>query len=645
MTQPQVRPYGSWLSPISASEVFAKAVFFGCLRLDGGDLYWVEALPEGRSVIVRRQPGGQITRLTPDGFDVRTRVHEYGGADFLVANGVVYFSQFADQRLYRQPLGGAPEPFTTGEGLRYADAVLDEQRGRLIAVREDHTTGGQQAVNTLVALPLSGGSPGEVLVSGNDFYAGPRLSPDGRWLAWLTWNHPNMPWDGTELWVAELAPDGALGPPTLVAGGPAESIFQPAWSPDGSLYWVSDQSGWWNLYRQRARSGAIEALCPMEAEFGQPQWLLGPATYAFVSAELVFCYYAQNGFDHLASLDTRTLQLTPVALPYTGLFEIAAAPDQVFFTGGSGTHPWSLVRLELASGQMEVVRAMREMSIDREDISEAQPIEFPTGGGLSAHAFYYPPRNRRYRAPAGGRPPLLVIAHGGPTGATMAVMRYSVQYWTTRGFAVLDVNYGGSTGFGRAYRQRLAGQWGLVDVADCVNGARYLAEQGLVDGDRLAIAGGSAGGFLALCALTFYDTFKAGASYFGISDLEAMAKDTHKFEARYLDGLVGPYPDQRDVYVARSPLYHLHRLARPLILFQGLDDPIVPPNQSQMMFEAVRARELPVAYVAFPGEQHGFVKAENNIRSLEAELYFYSRIFKFELAEPVEPVMIENLEG
>jgi dipeptidyl aminopeptidase/acylaminoacyl peptidase len=640
---PQIAPYGSWKSPISADDVFAKVVGLGGIQLDGDCLYWAESRPEGRTVIVCQPPQQPARDVTPPGYNARTRVHEYGGGAYLAAGGLVYFSNFADQRLYRHAPGAEPQPFTRREGKRYADAILDDTHGRILAVREDHTGDAPQPVNTLVGIRAAGDDDGQVLVSGNDFYATPRLNPEGTRLAWLTWNHPNMPWDGTELWLAELLPDGALGRRTLVAGGETESIFQPQWSPDGLLYFVSDRTGWWNLYRWHEREGRTEALCPMEAEFGQPQWQFGMSTYGFASADMLICTYARGGYDHLAALDTRTRRLQEWDLPYTVIRGVRVAPGHAFFIGGSVTEPTALVRLDLATGEARALRRSQEAAINAAQVSAGQAIEFPTEQGLTAHGFFYPPRNPGFAGPQGELPPLLVMSHGGPTAATVSVFQNKIQYWTTRGIAVLDVNYGGSTGYGRAYRERLKGQWGLVDVADCVNGARHLVAQGMVDGHRLAIRGGSAGGYVTLCALTFHDLFSAGASYYGVSDLEALAKDTHKFESRYLDGLVGPYPERRDLYVARSPIHHIERLACPLILLQGLDDPVVPPNQSEMMFDALRSRGLPVAYLTFPGEQHGFVKAENNKRALEAELYFYSRIFGFDLAEAVEPVPIENL--
>ncbi|MCC7261995.1 MAG: S9 family peptidase, partial [Candidatus Latescibacteria bacterium] len=417
--------------------------------------------------------------------------------------------------------------------------------------------------------------------------------------------------------------------------------FQPEWSPDGCLHFISDYTGWWNLYRWRG--GRVEALWPLEAEFGKPQWGFAPSAYAFASAQELVATYVRGGTAHLARLNLTTGKVTPVDTPYTEINELRAGPGLAVFIGGSPTEPRSLVRLDLGSGRMEVLRRSRQLHLDPGYLSMPQAIEFPTGKGLTAHGFFYAPTNRDFAGLPGEKPPLLVMSHGGPTGATTTAFDGEIQFWTSRGIGVLDVNYGGSTGYGRAYRQRLDGQWGIVDMEDCANGARYLVAQGLADGERLAITGGSAGGYTTLCALTFLDLFRAGASYYGISDLEAMARDTHKFESRYLDRLIGPYPERQDLYRERSPIHFAERLSCPLILLQGLEDKVVPPNQAEMMLAAMRAKGLPVAYLPFAGEQHGFRRAETIVRAIEAELYFYSRVFGFELAEPVEPVAIENL--
>ncbi|MFW6107678.1 MAG: prolyl oligopeptidase family serine peptidase, partial [bacterium] len=494
---------------------------------------------------------------------------------------------------------------------------------------------------TLCAVPLDGAGEPEVLVAGHDFFSTPRLSPDGSALAWLAWDHPRMPWDGTELCVSEVRPDGSIGEPRRVAGGPGESVLDPAWSPNGRLHFVSDRSNWWNLYREV--EGGVEPLCEMEAEFAAPQWVFRRPMYAFAGSGRIVCSYTRDGEWHLGVLDTKTGALRRVDVPYTDISYVAADGGRALFLGGSPTDPSGIVLLDLAAGRADVLRASTDRTVDDGYLSEPEPIEFPTTGGQTAHALFYAPRNADVAGPAGERPPLLVKIHGGPTSACSSDLSLGLQFWTSRGFAVVDVNYGGSTGYGRAYRDRLKGRWGVVDVEDCVHAARFLSVRGSVDPDRLAIRGGSAGGYTTLCALTFRDTFKAGASYFGVSDAAALATETHKFESRYLDGLIAPYPEGRDLYGERSPIHHVEKLDCPLILFQGLEDEIVPPNQAETMFEALKAKGVPVAYLPFEGEQHGFRVAANIKRTLEAELYFYSRVFGFEPADDVEPVDIANL--
>ncbi|HAA31360.1 MAG TPA: peptidase [Cyanobacteria bacterium UBA8553] len=657
MTKAQIAPYGSWKSPITADLIVAGTIGLGQIVLDGEDVYWSEGRPSegGRNAIARRTPDGQISDVTPSPFNARTRVHEYGGGAFTVKDGTIYFSNFADQRLYKQTPDTEPQPLTPdfsllsqGGARRYADAVVDSQRQRIICVLEDHTNGGHEPVNTLVSISLDNGEDIKVLASGSDFYSSPRLSPDGSQLAWLSWNHPNMPWDGTQLWVAQIQDDGSLDEAKCVAGGVNESIFQPEWSPDGVLYFVSDRTNWWNLYRWLSprSSGEIEGVdpvCPLEAEFGLPQWVFGMSTYGFESSDRIICTYTQKGNWQLASLDLKTKQLEAIETPYTDILSLQVANGRVVFIGGSATQPTAIVQMDLATRHIEVLRQSSELEIDKGYLSTPQAIAFPTENHLTAYAFFYPPNNKDYIAPTGEKPPLIVKSHGGPTAATSSAFNLKIQYWTSRGFAFVDVNYGGSTGYGRNYRQRLKDNWGIVDVDDCANVAKYLAQEGLVDGDRLAIAGGSAGGYTTLAALTFRDVFKAGASYYGVSDLEALATDTHKFESRYLDGLIGPYPERKDLYEQRSPLHFTDQLSCPVIFFQGLEDKVVPPNQAEMMVDALKAKGLPVAYVAYEGEQHGFRRAENIKRTLDGEFYFYSRVFGFEPAESVEPVPIDNL--
>ncbi|MBA3257554.1 MAG: S9 family peptidase [Pyrinomonadaceae bacterium] len=645
MPEPKIAPYGSWKSPITSDLIVSSSVGLSQPTIAGQDLYWVEMRPSegGRNVIVRLDASGAATDVNPPPFNARTRVHEYGGGDYVVSDGVIYFSNFADQRLYKQILGGELRPITPEADLRYADASVDAKRRRLICVREDHTVAAREAVNTLVSIGLDGVNDGEqVLVGGNDFYSSPRVSSDGTRLAWLTWDHPQMPWDGTELWTGDFQADGSLTKTRRVAGSITESIFQPEWSPDGTLYFVSDRNGWWNLYRRRA-DGEIETVTELTSELGGPQWIFGMSNYGFESADKIICTYYERGMSQLASIDSRTRKLQPIDTNYTDITFLRAAPGQTVFRAGSPAEPPSIVRLDLNTRTFDVLRRSNNLDIHTGYLSSPRAIEFPTTDGLTAHGFFYPPQNLDYRAPGGERPPLLVKSHGGPTSAAATALSLTIQYWTSRGIGVLDVNYGGSTGYGRAYRERLKDQWGVVDVDDCANGARHLVSQGEVDGNRLMITGGSAGGYTTLCALTFRDTFKAGASHYGVSDAEALAKETHKFESRYLDGLFGPYPEKQDIYFQRSPINFTDRLSCPAIFFQGTEDKVVPRNQAEVMVQALRTKGIPVAYIPFEGEQHGFRQAKTIKRALDGELYFYSRVFGFELAEDVEPVQIDNL--
>ncbi len=640
----KTKSYGSWKSPITSDLIISGIIGLGQIALDGDDLYWVETRPteKGRCTIVKREPAGSTSDVTPMPFNARTLVHEYGGGSFVLSQGTVFFSNFTDQRLYRQEVNAAPRAITPERDWRYADGLIDRLRNRMICVREDHTAAETEAVNTIVSIDLDGKDEQRVLASGNAFYSSPRLNPDANKLAWITWNHPNMPWDGTELWVADIQPGGSLINKTLVAGGPEESIFQPEWSPDGVLYFVSDRTGWWNLYR--LHNGKPKAVYPMEAEFGLPQWGFGMSTYGFESPGRIICTYIKHGISHLAILDTKSGKLENIQSPYTKMEGIRTRDHQAFFIAASPIESTSIVRFDLLNGKFETLQRSSKLEIDPGYISVPQTIEFPTEDRLTAHAFFYPPRNKDFVAPRGELPPLVVMSHGGPTAATSPILRLGIQYWTSRGIAVLDVNYGGSTGYGREYRNRLMSNWGIVDVDDCVNGAKFLAGRGEVDGHRMAITGGSAGGYTTLCALVFRVVFKAGASHYGVSDLEALEVDTHKFESRYTHSLVAPYPERADLYRERSPIHHTHRLSAPVIFFQGLEDKIVPPNQAEMMVNALLEKGLPVAYVTFEGEQHGFRQAANIKRALDGEFYFYSRVFGFETADEIEPVPISNLE-
>ncbi len=642
----KLAPYGSWQSPITADTIVADSIGIGSIVIDGTDIYWLESRPQeaGRSAIVCRTADGRITDITPPEYNVRNRVHEYGGAPYTVMGGQVYFSNSSDGCLYAQNLHGENplnvRQLTFDKTKRYADPVVDTRRQQLICIQEEHDSTAHEALNTIVSINLTNPKDIRVLAGGCDFYAAPRLSPDGSKLAWLSWNHPNLPWDGTNLQVANIE-KGYLSQPTLVAGGANEAIFQPQWSSNDTLYFISDRTGWGNLYRWH--NGRVEDICHLDAEFSLPQWVFGMSTYALLGKNRIVCTYTQSGIWHLALINTITKHLTPLNVRYTDISNVCAMGNSVVCCAASATQASKLVSIDLLTQKRQIIKRSSRVDLDPGYLSVPKSIEFLTDDGFTAHAFYYPPTNKDYQAEPDSKPPLLVKSHGGPTAATSTQLSLKTQYWTSRGFAVVDVNYGGSTGYGKAYRHRLDGKWGIVDVDDCTQAAVYLAEQGLVDVDRMAISGGSAGGYTTLCALTFRDVFKAGASYYGVSDLASLAKDTHKFESRYLDRLVAPYPSGANVYADRSPLHFTDRLSCPTIFFQGLEDKVVPPNQAEMMVSALQDKGIPVAYVTFPEEQHGFRQAANIKRAITGEFYFYSRVFGFEPAEDIEPVAIINL--
>ena len=644
----ETAPFGSWRSPISALSVADDDVPLLEISCVGDNVYWLEGRPRdgGRHVLMRLSAGGDKTEITPKPFNVRTRVHEYGGGSYLATASSIFFANFADQRLYRQDIDGQVAPITpepeSPAADRFADLRITADEQLLVGVRERHPADGAEATNELIVLPADGSAPPRAVVSGHDFFASPRISPNGRQLAWLSWDHPQMPWDGTELWIGDFQVDGSVSNPRRVAGGPRESIFQPEWSPTGVLHFVSDRTGWWNLYR--LQHDTPEPLAPMEAEFGAPQWVFGMSRYAFLNDGRIAAQYSSGGFDNLGYLRPGE-SLQRAELPYSVLASTLSTDGHTLVTiAASPTAAPCAVRITPSTGAVEVLGRSVEDDVDPTYLARPRPISFPTDQGrATAYALYYPPTNADFVGARGELPPLIVESHGGPTSMTSAELDLKIQYWTSRGFGVVDVNYGGSSGFGRPYRERLNDNWGIVDTDDCINAARYLAEQGEVDGKRLAIRGGSAGGYTTLCALVFHDDFSAGASYYGVADLAALATDTHKFESRYLDGLIGPWPAAKDVYYERSPIHFADRLSCPVILFQGLEDEVVPPAQADVMVKALRAKRLPFAYLAFEGEQHGFRKAETTRRTLEAELFFYAQVFEFALADPIEPVPIENL--
>ena len=655
MTDRRVAPFGSWSSPISADMLASTEVRLAEPLLDDGQVYWREMRPSerGRGVVMRSDPWSSPTEVTHDGVNVRTTVHEYGGGAYQVHRGVIFYSDFDDQRLYRQdpdrePIALTPE--TDGKH-RFADGTTTDDGQWWIGVRERHEGAGgpRDVVNELVALPADGSGEAHVIASGRDFYADARVSPDGSMLSFLAWDLPWMPWDGCELFVGTFDGDPAVLTDVRHLAGKdgEESIWGPAWSPAGDLCFASDRSGWWNL--ERFRDGERHTLHPAEAEFGFPQWVFGSRSFGFLDDGRIVCWYDRMGVQSLAVLDPESGELLDLDLPHSALSfgpHLAVDGSTIVFIAGAPGLPDELVWLDFSSRSVEVIHRSGEVPVDGGFLSAPRQIEFPTDGDRTAFAHFYPPANAAHEGPHGTLPPLIVMSHGGPTGQSTQAFDLGMQFWTSRGFAVVDVNYGGSTGFGREFRQRLNGTWGITDTNDCLNAARFLAAQGEVDGARLLIRGGSAGGYTTLCALTFHDDFAAGASYYGISDLEPFATgDTHKFESRYEHTLVGPWPEAADDYRARSPIHFVDMISTPMLLLQGAEDEVVPPSQSEIMVDALAAKGLPYAYLLFEGEQHGFRMAETIRTAAEAELSFYCQILGIEPGDDIPRLSIENLAG
>jgi len=613
-------------------------------RIDGDQIYWLETRPDqsGRTSICRLGLGGhEPVELTAAPAYVRTRVHEYGGGEYDVRDGVIVYSEFRDGRLYRMDHDGDPQPLTPSGAFRYADLRVHPEHGLVLAVREDHSTSGEP-VNTIVALELDGHneSGGTVLCHGADFYSTPELSEDGQ-LAWTEWNHPNMPWDSTVIMVGRF--DGAaLVGARPVAGGAGESAVQPRWLSRDQLIFVSDRTGWWNLYLRR--EGFDRPLCPMDAEFSSPQWSLGLSPYAVFDDDHLLCTITRNGMPSIAMLTISNGTLAPVTAPAVGSLSVVTGPGVGAAVLGYPNRPTSLAIFDVEQQTWRDVVAAGPTVLEPDSVSCAEPVSW-SGDQGEVHGWFYPPTSLEYEAPADYLPPLITVSHGGPTGTALPYFQIGHQFWTSRGFAILDINYGGSAGYGRAYRDRLLGKWGIADVRDCADGALAMAEQGLADPARLIAKGASAGGYTILRALTATQVFSAGISLFGIADLEALAIETHKFESHYLDRLVGPYPEARDVYRERSPIDHADELSAPILLLQGLDDRVVPPDQAEAMANAAGLKGLPVALMMFEGEGHGFRGAETIRVSTQAQIYFLSQIFGIEPADRVPPIKIENFPG
>jgi dipeptidyl aminopeptidase/acylaminoacyl peptidase len=649
-------PYGSWPTPVTSELVVRAAARLGEVVVDGTDVWWAESRPSegGRTVLVRRSADGTTTDLLPPPWNARTRVHEYGGGAWAVAGGNVWFTDLADQRLYllaagsSEPVAVTPEPELPA-GVRHADLQVTPDGAAVIAVRETHAAGGAAAdvVHEVVRVERDGTST--VLVTGPDFVSDPRLSPDGGSLAWLQWQHPDMPWDAAELVVR--APDGTE---TVVAGGRSgaqpESVVQPTWDADGTLWFLADRTDVWSLYRWRP-GGEPELALDTGSDIAGPQWVFRQSRFTLLGDGRVVLAYGRGGADRLAVREPAGT-LREFGLEYAAFGQLAATGRSVVCVAGGPASEPVVLRVGVDDGASEVLRPARDLGLDAGWFSRPEHVTFPTVAGDSAdgrpgvgeaHALVYPPTNPQVTGPADERPPLLVLVHGGPTAAARTVLDLGVQYWTSRGFAVADVDYRGSTGYGRRYRDALRGRWGVADLDDVVSCARWLADAGRVDPARMAIRGGSAGGYTTLAALTFRPgVFAAGASHYGVADLAALAADTHSFESRYLDGLIAPWPAGADVYAARSPIHHTDALDTPLAVFQGDEDRVVPPEQAEMMVAALRDKGVPHAYLLFPGEQHGFRKAENIRAALDGELSFYAQVLGFELPgeEGIEPIEV-----
>jgi len=641
---PKTAPYGSWRSTIAPETLVAGYVRLAEVRWDGDDLLWLEGRPDegGRTTLVRLRPGGAPADVSPPGVDVRTRVHEYGGGAFLATGDVVVVSDFGTGRLLRVAPDRSAAPLTPEGPFRFADLELDADRGRLLVVREDHTGPGE-AVNTLVAIPLDGAAAEDpaaivVLVAGSDFYSSPRLSPDGSRLAWLRWDHPNLPWDGTECCVATLGADGRPGPVEVVAGDASTWTSQPRWASDGSLIVASEPGEWIGL--QRWDRGRLAPLTEeIAAEFVSPDWVFGLSTHAVAGDGMIVAIGRGDGRDRLWLIDPAGVRAaTAVDLPFTYMTDLAVRGGEAAAIVAAPTMFRTLVRIDLATGAWTTVRRTSGLSVDPPAVSVGEPVEFPTTGDRVAHGILYRPVNPAFRAPDGERPPLVVTSHGGPTAATSTGLGLSVQLLTSRGIAVLDVDYGGSTGYGKAYRKRLEGTWGITDVDDCVAGALAMARRAEADPERVAIEGGSASGYTTLAALAFRDVFRAGVSYFGIGNLETFAAETHKFESRYLERLIGPYPSAAELYRARSPIFHAEGFSCPVLVLQGLEDRVVPPAEAERIVAALAAKGIPHVYLAFEGEDHGFRQAANIVRSAQAELAFYGGVFGFNPADDLPPL-------
>jgi len=629
--------YGSWVSPISSELVSSKSIRFTGLDLDEEAVYWSEQRPSEKGrVTLLANDGEKTSEILSAKYSARTRVHEYGGVPLFAFNGTVFFIADHDQGIYQINGNKKPIKIFAHKKCKYADVFFDKHSNLLFAVKEEIKK--EETLNSIVAIDLLNHKE-EVIAEGKDFYSNPRVSPDGKFLTYLYWEHPNMPWDKTTLMLHPIE-DKNIKEGKIVAGQNEESIFQPEWSLDNVLYFISDRNGWWNLYRYK--NDHVEPLWEMNAEFGLPQWIFGLSTYGFLDEDTAVCVYFENGKEHLGTFKIRTKHWQKIETPFHFFNYLKVCKNKIAFVGSAPMLPSCVAMYDTELGKTKIIQSSQEISLDPEYISEGKFIEFPTVDNKKAYAYYYPPKNKEYNLIKDQPPPLIVKCHGGPTSFSNNSLNLQVQYWTSRGFGYVDVNYGGSSGFGREYRKRLNGKWGIVDVQDCAKAVEYLVNLQLADPAMTVIKGGSAGGFTVLSSLVFTKIYKAGASYYGVSDLEGLISDTHKFELHYLDGLIGPYPETKEKYIKRSPINHIQDFAAPVIFFQGNEDKVVPPEQSEKIFLELKKKKIMTAYLLFDGEQHGFRKAETIKKTLESELYFYSRVFQFAINDNIKAINIEN---
>ncbi len=636
-------PCGSWESPISANMILLDRLKLWEPHIANGHIYWLQYFSErnGSRHIMRRSPSGEIRQMTHDGYNIRTRVHEYGGGAYTVAGDSIVFVNFEDQRIYRQVDTDSPVPVTPMNGMRYADFTVDEQRQRLICVREDHNVG-KYPENTLVQLSLTEESDGRILFSGTDFVAYPRISPDSKQLAWISWNNPSMPWNENTLWLADFDESGELHNKQQLNVGQSDSILDPQWSPEGILYFMSDRSGWWNLYRWRENN--VEPVVLMELDCADPPWELGQQNYGFLSPDVAIMRAEHPDGDRLYKINLKDQSRTPISTPLVTIDCMAARDGQAVLAGTPANDTAALLELTANSDHCTLIHHPAPLGVDHRFVSDCRALAYPTDGGLTAHGYWIPPKNPHFQCPAGEKPPVIVCAHGGPTWRFHRAFTAAFNFWTSRGVGIFLVNYGGSSGYGREYRERLDGNYGVVDVNDTLAAARYLAKSGLADPERIAVRGSSAGGYIVLGCLAWGKEFAAGINYFGISDVGAWARDTHKHEFHYLDRLLAPYTGNEALYDQRSPIRYVSKFSAPLLVLQGLEDRVVPPNQSEFIVEELEKLGKPVAYVAFEGEYHGFSKPESNLRAVNAELNFLGRVFGFTPADKVEHLEIKYFQ-